>query len=77
MKTYHDSKLPKKQQPGIEVGDSVLVRQVQANKKMTRYDPKPWVVVATNNSMITARRNSQTTTRNVSFFRKTCGEGTS
>lgn len=46
------------QQHTLKPGDKVLVRQHKYNKLSTPFDPNPFVVTDTNDSMITAERGS-------------------
>ncbi|XP_041471780.1 uncharacterized protein K02A2.6-like [Lytechinus variegatus] len=60
----------KMRQTPLKCGDKVLVkRDGYVDKFTTPFDPKPFVVVSTKGSMITARRGKQTITRNASFFK--------
>ena len=54
----------------INVGDSVLVKQRKENKFSQPFNPTPMVVVEKNNSMITAKSDNKTVTRNSSHFKK-------
>ena len=57
----------------LKVGDTVLIRQPKKNKLSPLFDPKPFTVEARKGTMVTAKRDSHTITRNVSFFKKISG----
>ncbi|KAJ1207644.1 hypothetical protein NDU88_003034 [Pleurodeles waltl] len=62
----------------ILVGDHVLVRNRGSGSKfLVPFEKEPWVVSAIKGTMVTAKTNQETITRNISFFktfRKACGE---
>ena len=59
------------QKSSLQVGDTVLVRQREASKLSTPFDPQPLVVADKKGSMITAKRDGEATiTRNVSMFHR-------
>jgi hypothetical protein len=54
----------------IAVGDRVLVRRNQRNNKLTSlFDNRPYIVSHVRGTMITARRQGHTITRNISFYK--------
>ena len=54
----------------IQCGDKVLVKRDGHIGKLTPpYDPKPYTVIKTNGSMVTAKRGPHIITRNASFFK--------
>ncbi|PIK41369.1 hypothetical protein BSL78_21779 [Apostichopus japonicus] len=53
----------------ITIGDTVLVTQPKVNKLTPTYDPRPFKVTAIKGTMITAKRDDKTITRNSSFFK--------
>ena len=55
--------------PIFKVGDQVLVRQRKRNKLTSRFDYRPYKIVAIKGTMITARRNDHHITRNCSHFK--------
>jgi len=69
MKQYADHRANAKQSD-LKPGDTVLVRQPKENKLSTPYDPKPYQVQERKGSMVTARRDDKSITRNTSFFKK-------
>ena len=54
----------------LKVGDKVLVRQRRRTKFSTRFDPRPFEVTERKGTMVTARRDNNYITRNVSMFKK-------
>ena len=54
----------------IEEGDAVLARQEKKTKLTTPYDHKPYQVESVKGSMITAKREGKSLTRNSSVFKK-------
>ena len=54
----------------IDVGDTVLVKQIKNNKFSTKFDARPYKVTRKKGTMITAERNDHIITRNVSHFKK-------
>jgi hypothetical protein len=56
MKTYADERT-KAKSSDIKIGDTVLARQRKQNKLSTRFDPVPFQVVRTKETMITAHQN--------------------
>ena len=63
--------------PIFKVGDQVLVRQRKQNKLTSRFDYRPYKLVAIKGTIITARLNDHHITRNCShfkLFRGTLGE---
>ena len=72
MKAYADTK--RRATPhDIHIGDYVLVRQQKKNKLSSFYDGRPYTITDINHSMITAKRDNHTVTRNSSFFKKLLG----
>ena len=59
--------------PIFKVGDQVLVRQRKRNKLTSRFDCRPYKIVAIKGTMITARRNDHHITRNCSHFKPFSG----
>ena len=55
--------------PIFKVGDHVLVRQRTRNKLTSRFDYRPYKIIAIKGTMITARRNDHHITRNCSHFK--------
>jgi len=53
----------------IKPGDTVLLKQPKANKFSAPYNPQPFVVEKRKGTMITAKNDSQTVTRNSSQFK--------
>ena len=54
----------------IKIGDTVLVKQPQNNKRTPAFDPKPYTVVNIKGSMVRARRSGHSITRNISFYKR-------
>ena len=54
----------------IEVGDKVLVKQRQVEKRTSAFRPTPMVITAKKGSMLTAEGGGKTITRNSSYFKK-------
>ncbi|GFO29557.1 hypothetical protein PoB_005606200 [Plakobranchus ocellatus] len=54
----------------INIGDTVLVKQVTTNEQTPPFDPQPLIVTNKKESMVTASRGSMDKTRNSSFFKK-------
>ena len=54
----------------IKIGDIVLAKQEKKNKLTTRFDPTPYHVTFIKGTMITAKNNFRSITRNISFFKK-------
>ena len=52
----------------INIGDTVLVKQIKKNKFTTKFDSKPYVVTMKKGTMITAERIDHRITRNISYF---------
>ena len=69
MKKNRD-KASRAKESEIDVGDTVLVKQVKNNKFSTKFDARPYKVTRKKGTMITAERNDHTITRNVSHFKK-------
>lgn len=68
MKAYGDQK--RHAAPStLSPGDPVLVKQPKANKTTPPFDPKPYTVVQTKGSMITAQRGPSSIVRNSSHFK--------
>lgn len=65
----HADKRAQAQDPEIEIGDTVLVRQKKKNKLSTKFDPSPYKVVEVKGTMVTAVRNEKYITRNISQFK--------
>ena len=59
--------------PIFKVGDQVLVRQRKRNKLTSRFDCRPYEIIATKGTMITARQNDHHITRNCSHFKPFMG----
>ena len=53
----------------MTIGDCVLVKQKRKNKLSTSFDPRPLRVTKIKGTMVTAKRENFTTTRNQSFFK--------
>jgi hypothetical protein len=54
----------------IVVGDRVLVHRNQRDNKLTSlFDNRPYIVSQVRGTMITARRQGHTITRNISFYK--------
>lgn len=68
MKEEGDARLRTKVR-SLKIGDSVLVKQKQLNKHMSKFDPIPYKVSRVQGSMITAERENHIITRNVSYFK--------
>lgn len=56
-------------EPQIRVGRRVLVKLEQKLKSDPFWDPDPYVVVQVKGSLVTAKRGSKETTRNICFFK--------
>ena len=70
MKTYADAKAYVRPSE-IKEGDTVFIKCDDTKRKRdTPYRPEPYVVIAKKGSMVAARNNSDTVTRNSSFFKK-------
>ncbi|KAK3738181.1 hypothetical protein QZH41_007180 [Actinostola sp. cb2023] len=70
MKAYADAKAYVKPS-SISVGDSVLVKRNPSDKKsQPPYRPEHFVVTQKKGSMVTAKGDSKTITRNSSFFKQ-------
>lgn len=68
MKEYADRKYSAKSSK-IKTGNMVIVLQPKQGKLSLPYKPKPYKVIKIKGSMITARNNDHTITRNSSFFK--------
>ena len=68
-KQYADNRRNAKESP-LFIGDKVLVRQKKLNKFTTPFHPSPYTVVAIKGSMITAKSQDHTVTRNRSYFKR-------
>ena len=68
MKYYADLKSNVKPSH-LEEGDTVLLKNDYKSKRFPPYDPRPYKVVEKKGSMVTARRDSRSVTRNSSFFK--------
>ena len=70
MKAYADKREHAKQ-PNIKEGDCVLIRRDgMITKGQTPYHMKPYTVIKTKGSMITAQRKQHRITRTVSRFKR-------
>ena len=70
MKAYVDKREHAKQ-PNIKEGDCVLIRRDgMITKGQTPYHMKPYTVIKTKGSMITAQRKQHRITRTVSRFKR-------
>ena len=58
----------------LKIGDWVLVRQIQTNKSMSKFEPVPYCIIEIKGNMVTVQNESKTVTRNVSFMKKWEGE---
>ena len=54
----------------LKESDTVLLKNEYKSKRFPPYDPNPYQVVEKKGSMITARRESSSVTRNSSFFKQ-------
>lgn len=55
----------------LKKGDKVLIKhEGRKNKLSTPYNPNPFIIEQTKGSMITAKSNQKSITRNASFFKK-------
>ena len=68
MKEYADKRRNAKATT-MKIGDCVFVKQKRKNKLSTRFDPRPLRVTNIKGTMVTAKRENFTTTRNQSFFK--------
>ena len=68
-KLYADIKRHAKE-THIKVGDIVLLKEPKENKLSTRFNPKPYQVVAMKGHMVTGTRGGHQVTRHASFFKK-------
>ena len=69
MKRATDSKSYVKELD-IKEGDTVLCRQAKHDKRTTPFHSEPMRVVMRRGSMVTARNDTRTLTRHVTFFKK-------
>jgi hypothetical protein len=53
----------------LKVGDLVLLQQLQANKSMPVYDPKPWTITAISHSSATIQRPRSGWSKSQELFR--------
>ncbi|CAF0927883.1 unnamed protein product [Brachionus calyciflorus] len=58
----------------LTVGDLVLVKQKQPNKSVSIFDPAPYRITEIKGTMVTATRQNNTITRNISLFKKYYGQ---
>ena len=72
MKKYADDKRNAKPSD-LKIGDTVLVKQDKQNKLSTPFNPEPYKITARNGTMITAKKDGHTITRNSSFFKQVKG----
>ena len=63
MKKYHDTRF-KAKSCDIKLGDTVLLRQKYQNKLSTRYDPKPYIVVRRQGTVLIIERDGRRIMRN-------------
>ncbi|XP_065054716.1 uncharacterized protein K02A2.6-like [Rhopilema esculentum] len=68
MKQNADRKRGAKERK-MSIGNLVLIRQRKRNKLTSKFDLKPFCIVRIKGTMITACRNGQYVTRNISFFK--------
>lgn len=68
MKTYADER-NNATKLKLTVGDKVLVQQPKENKLTTPFDPKPYEITEKKGTMITARREDKSITRNSTFYK--------
>ncbi|GAA6091500.1 uncharacterized protein K02A2.6-like [Tachysurus ichikawai] len=68
MKQYSD-KRKRVSTSGLTTGDSILIREKTKGKLKTPYNPKPYKVIKTKGTMITAQRGQHIITRNTSHFK--------
>ena len=69
MKSHAECKMPIRDS-GIQVGDTVLVKQPRRGKLSTPYHPIPMTVTSMNYSMLTAEGGERKVTRKSSHFKK-------
>ena len=69
MKQYYDKRYSAKPSQ-LKISDTVLVQKPRTNKLSSFYDLKPYTITGINGSMITAKRENSTLTRNSSLFKK-------
>eukprot|EP00795_Rhopilema_esculentum_P007975 gene7975-13874_t len=57
---------------GIDIGDTVLVKQPKQNKLSTNFNPDPYIVIEKKGTMLTAYNEGKdhTITRNISHFKR-------
>ena len=57
---------------GIDIGDTVLVKQPKQNKLSTNFNPDPYIVIERKGTMLTAYNEGKdhTITRNISHFKR-------
>ena len=68
MKEYAD-RARRVQDSTLKVGQTVLLKQEKRNKFSTRYDHRPFRVVALKGTMVTAERAGVQRTRHISHFK--------
>ena len=69
MKAKADAKMNVKEST-IEVGDNILIKQIQRNKIMSPFDPRPYSVQDRNGSLVVAKRGNKTIKRHVNHCKK-------
>ena len=68
MKEYADRNR-RVQESTLKVGQTVLLKQEKRNKFSTRYDHRPFRVIAIKGTMVTAERAGVQRTRHISHFK--------
>lgn len=68
MKEYAD-RIRRAQKSTLKVGQTVLLKQEKRNKFSTRYDHRPFRVIALKGTMVTAERAGVRRTRHISHFK--------
>ena len=69
MKAKADAKRNVKEST-IEVGDNILIKQIQRNKIMSPFDPRPYTVQDRNGSLVVAKRGHKMIKRHVNHCKK-------
>ncbi|KAJ1208166.1 hypothetical protein NDU88_003552 [Pleurodeles waltl] len=55
----------------MQVGDRVLIKnRYPGGKFKTPFEPYPWAVVKIKGTLVTVKRNEETATRNISWFKQ-------
>jgi len=71
----HGDKKLKVKSTDLRVGSKVLLQQKRLNKTTPAFETEPYVITSKAGTMITAKNNNRTVTRNVSFFKRFIVQG--